>query len=92
MATKGGIPLFENDDVVIPHFLEDGIPMDEAAEWCGLGCVYPCLPSRAEHYGAEGVAACNMAAMLHLVFHNGVDVNGKRTGLETGDPREFQKL
>ncbi len=92
MATKGGIPLFENDDVVIPHFLEDGIPMDEAAEWCGLGCVYPCLPSRAEHYGAEGVAACNMAAMLHLVLHNGVDVNGKRTGLETGDPRTFNNF
>jgi pyruvate-formate lyase len=92
MATKGGIPLFENDEVVIPHFLEDGIPMDEAAEWCGLGCVYPCLPSRAEHYGAEGVAACNMAAMLHLVFHNGVDVNGKRTGLETGDPKGFKSF
>ncbi len=92
MVTKGGIPLFENDEVVISHFLEDGIPMEEAAEWCGLGCVYPCLPSRAEHYGAEGVAACNMAAMLHLVLHNGVDVNGKRTGLETGDPREFRSF
>jgi pyruvate formate-lyase/glycerol dehydratase family glycyl radical enzyme len=90
MATKGGIPLFENDEVVISHFLQDGIPMEEAAEWCGLGCVYPCLPSRAEHYGAEGIAACNMAAMLHLVLHNGVDVNGKRSGLETGDPREFK--
>jgi pyruvate formate-lyase/glycerol dehydratase family glycyl radical enzyme len=92
MATKGGIPLFENDEVVIAHFLEDGIPMEEAAEWCGLGCVYPCLPSRAEHYGAEGIAACNMAAMLHLVFHNGVDVNGKRTGLETGDPTKFKSF
>jgi formate C-acetyltransferase len=92
MATKGGIPLFENDEVVISHFLEDGIPMEEAAEWCGLGCVYPCLPSRAEHYGAEGVAACNLAAMLHLALHNGLDVNGKRTGLETGDPRTFRSF
>jgi pyruvate formate-lyase/glycerol dehydratase family glycyl radical enzyme len=92
MVTKGGIPLFENDDVVISHFLNDGIPMDEAAEWCGLGCVYPCLPSRAEHYGAEGIAACNLAAMLHLVLHDGVDVNGRRTGLETGDPREFKSF
>ncbi len=92
MATKGGIPLFENDEVVISHFLEDGIPMEEAVEWCGLGCVYPCLPSRAEHYGAEGIAACNLAAMLHLVLHNGMDVNGKRTGLETGDPREFKSF
>ena len=92
MVTKGGIPLFENDDVVISHFLEDGIPMDEAAEWCGLGCVYPCLPSRAEHYGAEGVAACNLAAMLHLALHNGVDVNGKQTGLQTGDPITFESF
>jgi pyruvate-formate lyase len=92
METKGGIPLFENDDIVIAHFLEDGIPMDEAAEWCGLGCVYPCLPSRAEHYGAEGVAACNMAAMLHLVLHNGLDVKGKLTGLETGDPGKFKSF
>jgi len=92
MATKGGIPLFQNDEVVINHFIEDGIPMEEAVEWCGLGCVYPCLPSRAEHYGAEGIAACNLAAMLHLVLHNGVDINGKRTGLETGDPREFKSF
>jgi pyruvate formate-lyase/glycerol dehydratase family glycyl radical enzyme len=92
IVTKGGIPLFENDEVVITHFLADGIPFEEASEWCGLGCVYPCLPSRAEHYGAEGVAACNMAAMLHLVLHNGVDVNGKRTGLQTGDPRKFDSF
>jgi pyruvate formate-lyase/glycerol dehydratase family glycyl radical enzyme len=92
MATKGGIPLFENDEVVIKHFVEDGIPIDEAAEWCGLGCVYPCLPSRAEHYGAEGVASFNIAAMLHLVFHNGRDVNDTLTGLQTGDPRTFKSF
>ena len=90
MVTRGGIPLFENDEVVISHFIEDGIPAEEAREWIGLGCVYPCLPSRAEHYGAEGVAACNMAAMLHLVLHNGIDINGKLTGVQTGDPREFK--
>ena len=92
MVTKGGIPLFENDEVVIPRFIEDGIPMEEAVEWCGLGCVYPCLPSRAEHYGAEGVAAFNLAALLHLALHNGVDINGRRVGLETGDPRGFESF
>ncbi len=92
MATRGGIPLFENDEVVINHFVDDGIPVEEAREWCGLGCVYPCLPSRAEHYGAEGVAAFNIAALLHLVFNNGVDINGKLTGVQTGDPREFKSV
>ena len=90
MQTRGGIPLFENDEVVISSYVRDGIPFGEAVEWASLGCVYPCLPNRAEHYGAEGIAAFNLAGLMHLVLHNGVDINGRRTGLETGDPREFR--
>lgn len=90
MATRGGIPLFENDEVVISSFVRDGIPFAEAVEWCGLGCVYPCLPTRAEHYGAEGIAAINLAGILHLTLHNGIDVNGKQVGRKTGDPRNFK--
>jgi formate C-acetyltransferase len=89
MATKGGIPLFENDETVIPSYVRDGIPFEEAVEWGGLGCIYPCIPTRAEHYGAEGVAAFNLAGLLHLALHDGVDVNGRQTGLKTGDPRGF---
>ena len=90
LETKGGIPLFENDEVVITNYVKDGIPFSEAVEWSSLGCVYPCLPTRAEHYGAEGVAAFNLAGLMHLVLHNGIDINGKQTGLQTGDPSEFQ--
>ena len=89
LKTKGGIPLFQNDEVVIRHYVEDGIPYEEACEWCGLGCVYPCLPSRAEHYGAEGIAGYNLAAILHLALHNGVAVTGRRIGPETGDAGDF---
>ncbi|MDR3310249.1 MAG: hypothetical protein LBS90_02725 [Oscillospiraceae bacterium] len=89
MATRGGIPLFENDEVVVESYVRDGIPRSEAVEWHSLGCVYPALPNRAEHYGAEGVAAFNLAGLLHLTLHNGRDINGKLTGLETGDPRGF---
>lgn len=89
METRGGIPLFENDEVLIPSYVRDGIPFDEAVEWGGLGCVYPCIPTRAEHYGAEGVAAINLAGILHMTLHNGIDINGKQTGLQTGDPRSF---
>lgn len=90
METRGGIPLFQNDEVMIESYVRDGIPFAEAVEWGGLGCVYPCLPSRAEHYGAEGIAAFNLAGLLHMTLHNGVDINGKQTGLKTGDPRSFQ--
>ena len=90
MDTRGGIPLFQNDEIMIKRYIEYGIPYEEACEWRGLGCVYPCLPNRAEHYGAEGVAAFNMGGLLHVTLHNGVDINGRTTGLQTGDPRSFK--
>ncbi len=90
LATKGGIPLFENDDAVTASFVRDGIPYEEAVEWCGLGCVYPTVPSRSEHYGAEGVAAFNLAGILHMTLHNGRDINGKQTGLATGEGRDYK--
>ena len=89
LATRGGIPLFENDDSMIASFVRDGIPYAEAVEWCGLGCVYPTIPSRAEHYGAEGVAAINLAGILHMTLHNGRDIHGKQTGLQTGEAVDF---
>ena len=90
IETKGGIPLFQNDEVVISHYEKDGIPFEEAVEWGGLGCVYPCIPTRAEHTGAHGSAALNLAAIFDMTMHNGIDVNGKQTGLVTGDPTEFE--
>ena len=89
METRGGIPLFQNDEVMIRHYTQDGIPFSEAVEWGGLGCIYPCIPTRAEHYGAEGIAAFNLAGILHMTLHDGLDINGKQTGLKTGDPRDF---
>nr|MCR5388876.1 hypothetical protein [Lachnospiraceae bacterium] len=90
LATRGGIPLFENDDAIIEHYVRDGIPYEEATEWCGLGCVYPCLPTRAEHTGAHGLGAFNVCGMLWLAMHDGVDINGNQTGLKTGNVREFK--
>ncbi len=89
METKGGIPLFQNDDVMIRHYEDDGIPYEEACEWSGLGCVYPCLPTRAEHYGAEGVAGYNLAAILDMALHNGKAATGKVLGPQTGDASQF---
>ena len=89
LETRGGIPLFENDDAVVAHYVRDGIPYADAVEWAGLGCVYPCIPTKAEHTGAHGLGAFNVAGCLHLALHNGYDINGRQSGLPTGDPRSF---
>jgi len=90
VSTRGGIPLFENSDVIVKHYVESGIPKEEACDWAGLGCVYPCIPGRSEHYGAEAVAGFNLAGMLHMALHNGRAITGKTLGVETGDPRQFK--
>jgi formate C-acetyltransferase len=92
LETRGGIPLFQNDDNIVSHYVNDGIPAEEAREWCGLGCVYTCLPTRAEHYGAEGIAGFNLAAILDLALHNGIAVTGKRIGWKPATPEASRPL
>jgi pyruvate formate-lyase/glycerol dehydratase family glycyl radical enzyme len=93
MKTRGGIPLFQNEDHVIASFVGDGIPVEDAREWFGLGCVQPVVPSRVKHSGCEGAGTINVALVLDLTLHNGVCVvTGKKLGMETGDPRAFRKF
>ena len=84
----GGIPLFQNEEGIIKLFVEDGVPLEEARDWIGRGCVWPALPQRSEYKG--GAAGFNNAAILHLALHNGVAITGKKLGLETGDPKSFK--
>lgn len=88
ILTRGGIPLFENEETIIDHFVTDGIPLEEARDWNGLGCVWPVLATRGEYKG--GAAGFSAAAMVHLALHNGVAITGKKLGLETGDARNFK--
>ena len=92
LETKGGIPLFQNDDAVVAHYVRDGIPYTDAVEWSGLGCVYPCIPTWAEHTGAHGLGAFNVAGCVHLALHGGLDINGKQTGVPTGDARSYKSF
>jgi formate C-acetyltransferase len=91
VKTKGGIPLFENSDHVVASFVNDGTPVEEAREWYGQGCVTPILPTKVDHNGSEGKGAVNIALYLDLALHRGVSqITGKKVGIDTGDPREFE--
>ncbi|MCQ2553138.1 MAG: hypothetical protein MJ150_02415 [Clostridia bacterium] len=86
----GGVPLFENEEGIIKLFVEEGVPLREARDWVGRGCVWPALPQRSEY--KCGAAGFNNAAIMHLVLHNGYAITGKQLGLPTGDPREFKSF
>ena len=92
MATKGGIPLFENDEVVIFPFCGRRRFHGGSRRMVRSGFVYPCLPLQGGALRRGRGGRLQLAAMLHLVLHNGVDINGKLTGLQTGDPAEFRSF
>jgi pyruvate formate-lyase/glycerol dehydratase family glycyl radical enzyme len=37
----GGVPTFENDDVIIPALMTRGLPIESARNYCLIGCVEP---------------------------------------------------
>jgi pyruvate formate-lyase/glycerol dehydratase family glycyl radical enzyme len=37
----GGVPTFENDDVIIPALMARGLPLESARNYCLIGCVEP---------------------------------------------------
>ena len=91
--TKGGIPLFENSDHVVASFVNNGIPIGDAREWYGQGCVTPILPTKVDHNGSEGKGAVNVALILDLTLHRGISqITGKKVGIDVGDPRDFRSF
>jgi formate C-acetyltransferase len=85
-----GNPAFLNDEPVLLNFVSMGIPIQEARDWMGGGCIIPFIshaspPDRPVRFNASKV--------LELTLNNGVDPRtGKQVGLATGDPRDFSSF
>ena len=86
-----GQPQFHNMDLTIEKWLYhyDGVSLEDARERTVLGsCIVSCL-GNLSNTPWEG--AFNMAKMVELALHNGVDpTTGKKAGVETGDADNFK--
>ena len=77
-----GVPAFYNDEVIIPSIMSRGLTLEDARDYCIIGCVEPQKGARTD--GWHDAAFFNMCRPLELVFSNGVD-KGELIGLQTGD-------
>jgi len=77
-----GVPAFYNDEVIIPSIMSRGLTLEDARDYCIIGCVEPQKGARTD--GWHDAAFFNMCRPLELVFSNGVD-KGEQIGLKTGD-------
>ena len=67
--TGVGLPAYYNDEVIIPAMLGRGVSIEDARNYCIIGCVEPQAPGKTD--GWHDAAFFNMLRPLELVFSNG---------------------
>jgi formate C-acetyltransferase len=102
----GGVPTFENDDLIIPTLMKRGLPLESARNYCLIGCVEPtgCGDEWASPGGNGTESYINLANTLWLAINDGYNpmrnlsaATGegplpfpKRSGLPTGHLYEMK--
>ncbi len=81
-----GLPAYYNDEIIIPSIMARGLTLEDARDYCIIGCVEPQKGGKTD--GWHDAAFFNMCRPMELVFSNGMD-RGVRIGPETGDVTTF---
>ena len=90
IRTGFGQPSVFSSDVVVQELLRQGKTILDARQGGTSGCVETGAFGK-ENYNLTGYL--NMPKILELTLNNGVDPRtGRRIGLETGDPEQFQSF
>ena len=84
-----GLPAYYNDEVIIPSIMARGLSLEDARDYCIIGCVEPQKAAKTD--GWHDAAFFNMCRPLELVFSNGAD-KGKQIGPETGDVTKMKSF
>ena len=82
-----GLPAYYNDEIIIPALMNRGIPMDEARDYCIIGCVEPQVGGKT--MGWHDAAFFNMCRPLEFVFSNGYD-KGEKVSIQTGELEDLR--
>ena len=90
MRLGTGMPAFNNDEVIIPSFIEKGVKEEDAYNYSAIGCVETAVPGK-WGYRCTGMSYINMPRLLLTVMNNGVDVTtGKRFVKGYGYFKDFE--
>ncbi len=88
IRTGFGQPSVFNADLVVEELIRQGKTIEDARQGGTSGCVETGAFGK-ENYNLTGYF--NLPKVLEITLHNGVDPRtGKRIGLETGDPTDFE--
>jgi pyruvate formate-lyase/glycerol dehydratase family glycyl radical enzyme len=67
-----GMPAMFNDAVAIRGLTDLGIPIEDARDYCAIGCVETGVAGKYGHR-ATGMTYCNWGKLLEMLVNNGLD-------------------
>lgn len=87
-----GMPAYYNDEVTIPSLTNRGLTLEDARDYCIIGCVEP--QKMGKTAGWHDAAFFNMAKVLELALNDGKDPmqDDKQLGPQTGDLTSFESF
>ncbi len=78
MKLGTGMPAFNNDEIIIPSFIDLGVKKEDAYNYSAIGCVETAVPGK-WGYRCTGMSYQNFPRILLAVMNDGVDLtSGKR--------------
>ncbi len=84
-----GLPAYYNDEIIIPSIMARGLTLEDARDYCIIGCVEPQKAGKTD--GWHDAAFFNMCRPMELAFNNGYD-KGKKIGPDTGDVADMKSF
>lgn len=73
-----GMPALNNDEIIIPSFINWGVKEEDAYNYSAIGCVETAIPGK-WGYRCTGMSYINFPRVLLCAMNNGVDMtSGKR--------------
>ncbi len=84
-----GLPAYYNDEIIIPAIMARGLTLEDARDYCIIGCVEPQKGAKTD--GWHDAAFFNMCRPMELVFSRGVD-RGVQIGPRTKDVTEMSSF
>ena len=70
-----GMPALNNDEIIIPSFINWGVKEEDAYNYSAIGCVETAVPGK---WGCTGMSYINFPRVLLCAMNNGVDLTSKK--------------
>lgn len=72
-----GMPALNNDEIIIPSFMDWGVKEEDAYNYSAIGCVETAVPGK-WGYRCTGMSYINFPRMLLCAMNNGVDLTSNK--------------